>query len=101
MIAKLIEYKKSGHFGSFWLSFDQSVNFMATGEVVIESMWSPAVTALRSRGIACTYVALKEGYRGWGVTLAPLKHLTGMKLDATLDYLNWHNSGWQGGFIAR
>jgi putative spermidine/putrescine transport system substrate-binding protein len=100
-IAKLIEYKKSGHFRSFWQNFDQSVSFMATGEVVIESMWSPAVTALRSRGIACTYVALKEGYRGWGITLVPLKHLTGIKLDAALEYLNWYNSGWQGAFIAR
>ena len=37
----------------------------------------------------------------WGVTLAPFKHLTGLKLDAALEYLNWCNSGWQGGFIAR
>jgi putative spermidine/putrescine transport system substrate-binding protein len=97
----LIDLKKSGQFRSFWQNFDQSVSLMASGEVVIESMWAPAVTAIRTRGIACTYVALKEGYRGWGITLVPLKHLTGLKLDAALDYLNWYNSGWQGAFIAR
>jgi putative spermidine/putrescine transport system substrate-binding protein len=97
----LIDLKKGGQFRSFWQNFDQSVSLMASGEVVIQSMWSPAVTAIRTRGIACTYVALKEGYRGWGVSLVPLKHLTGLKLDAALDYLNWYNSGWQGAFIAR
>ena len=34
-------------FRAFWNSFDESVNLMASGEVVVESMWSPAVTALR------------------------------------------------------
>src|SRR5689334_5976761 len=36
-IAALIELKKGGHFRSFWNSFDQSVNLMASGEVVIQS----------------------------------------------------------------
>ena len=62
----MIELKKAGHFRAFWTTFDQSVNLMASGEVVIQSMWSPAVTAVRSRGIDCYYVPLKEGYRGWG-----------------------------------
>ena len=35
--------EESGQFRSFWSSFDQSVNLMASGEVVIQSMWSPAV----------------------------------------------------------
>ena len=47
----MTEIKQSGQFRSFWGSFDQSVNLMASGEVVIQSMWSPAVTAVRTRGI--------------------------------------------------
>jgi putative spermidine/putrescine transport system substrate-binding protein len=74
---------------------------MASGEVVIQSMWSPAVTAVRSRGIACYFAPLKEGYRGWSVGMAPMAHLTGLKLDCAMAYLNWYNSGWQGGFIAK
>jgi len=38
---------------------------MASGETVIQSMWSPAVTKVRSMGIACTFQPLKEGYRSW------------------------------------
>ena len=77
----MIEIKKSGHFRSFWTTFDQSVNLMASGEVVIQSMISPAVTAVRTRGIPCVFQPLREGYRGWGTTLAPMKHLSGLKLD--------------------
>jgi putative spermidine/putrescine transport system substrate-binding protein len=97
----MIGMKKGGHFRSFWNTFDQSVNLMASGEVVIQSMWSPAVTAVRSRGIDCYYVPLKEGYRGWFVGLVPMAHLSGVKLDAAWEFMNWYNSGWQGGFIAK
>jgi putative spermidine/putrescine transport system substrate-binding protein len=97
----MVDFKKAGHFRAFWTNFDQSVNLMASGEVVIQSMWSPAVTAVRSRGIACYYVPLKEGYRSWSSILCPMAHLSGMKLDAAIDYMNWHNSGWTGGFVAR
>lgn len=93
--------KQGGHFRAFWTNFDQSVNLMASGEVVIQSMWSPAVTAVRARNIDCYYVPLKEGYRGWTVGLAPMAHLSGLKLDCAMEYLNWYNSGWQGGFIAK
>lgn len=95
------DLKRSGHFRAFWSNFDQSVNLMASGEVVIQSMWSPAVTAVRSRGIDCYFAPLKEGYRGWAVGLAPMAHLSGLRLDCAMEYLNWYNSGWQGGFIAK
>jgi putative spermidine/putrescine transport system substrate-binding protein len=100
-IGVLMDLKKQGHFRAFWSSFDQSVNLMASGEVVIESMWSPAVTAVRSRGIACTYQPLKEGFRGWGYLFGVMKHVSGMQLDAMYDYMNWYTSGFQGAFIAR
>src|SRR6266853_1084728 len=97
----MIDLKKGGHFRSFWSTFDQSVNLMASGEVVIQSMWSPAVTAVRSRSIPCVFQPLQEGYRGWGYTLAPMKHLAGLKLDCFYEYMNWYTSGFQGAFIAR
>src|SRR5450755_71807 len=97
----LTEAKKAGQFRAFWKDFDQSVNLMASGETVIQSMWSPAVTAVRARGIPCVFQPLKEGYRGWGYTLAPMKHLTGLKLDCFYEYMNWYTSGFQGAFIAR
>jgi len=42
-------------------------------------MWSPAVTAVRSRGIDCYFAPLKEGYRGWSNGIAPMAHLSGLK----------------------
>jgi putative spermidine/putrescine transport system substrate-binding protein len=100
-ITLMTEIKKSGQFRSFWGSFDQSVNLMASGEVVIQSMWSPAVTAVRSRGIPCVFQPLKEGYRGWGYMMGFMKHLTGLKLDCAYEYLNWYTSGFPGSVIAR
>ena len=41
-MAIFTEAKKSGQFRAFWKTFDESVNLMASGEVVIQSMWSPA-----------------------------------------------------------
>lgn len=100
-INKLIELKKSGHFRAFWSTFDESVNLMAAGEVVIQSMWSPAVTAVRARGLACVYQGLKEGYRGWGLGMSLMSHLDDMKRDAAIDYINWCLDGWQGAFVGR
>jgi putative spermidine/putrescine transport system substrate-binding protein len=100
-IAMLTRLKRAGQFRAFWRSFDESVNLMASGEVVIQSMWSPAVAAVRSRGIPCIYQPLEEGYRAWGGGLGLAKHLTGIKLDAAYEYINWYLSGWCGAYLNR
>ena len=46
----LTEAKKAGQFRAFWKDFNESVNLMASGETVIQSMWSPAVTAVQHQG---------------------------------------------------
>ena len=97
----LIKAKQDGQFRAFWKSFDESVNLMASGEVVIQSMWSPAVAAVRSKGIPCVYQPLKEGYRSWGGGLGLAKHLSGAQLDAAYEYINWYTSGWVGGYLNR
>ena len=100
-IAIFSEAKKAGQFRAFWKSFDESVNLMASGEVVIQSMWSPAITAVRAQGVPCVYQPLKEGYRSWGGGIGLSAGLTGLPLDAAYEYLNWYLSGWVGGFLMR
>ena len=97
----LIKVKRDGQFRAFWKTFDESVNLMASGEVVIQSMWSPAVAAVRSKGIACTYQPLAEGYRAWGGGLGIAKHLSGLELEAAYEYINWYMSGWVGAYLNR
>lgn len=97
----LIKAKQDGQFRAFWKSFDESVNLMSSGEVVIQSMWSPAVAAVRSKGIDCKYQPLKEGYRSWGGGLGLAAHLQGAQLDAAYEYINWYTSGWVGGYLNR
>ncbi len=69
---------------------------MASGETVIQSMWSPAVTKVRAQGVPCTYQPLKEGYRAWASGFGIPKTLSGRKLDAAYDFINWFLSGWAG-----
>jgi putative spermidine/putrescine transport system substrate-binding protein len=97
----LIDVKKQGQFRAFWKTFDESVNLMTSGEVIIQSMWSPAVTAVRSKGVPCVYQPLEEGYRAWGGGLGLAKHLSGLQLDAAYEYVNWYLSGWVGAYLNR
>ena len=100
-MAIFTEAKKAGQFRAFWKTFDESVNLMASGEVVIQSMWSPAITKVRSMGIPCIYQPLKEGYRSWGGGLALSSNLSGLELDAAYAYIDWYLSGWVGGLLMR
>ncbi len=100
-MAIFTEAKKAGQFRAFWKTFDESVNLMASGEVVIQSMWSPAITKVRSMGLPCVYQPLKEGYRSWGGGLGLSRNLSGLELDAAYEYINWYLSGWVGGLLMR
>lgn len=97
----LIEAKKAGQFRALWKEFNESVNLMASGEVVIQSMWSPAVTKVRSMGVPCTYQPLEEGYRAWAGGFGLPKTLKGKKLDAAYEFVNWYLAGWAGAFLNR
>ncbi|MEM9780294.1 MAG: PotD/PotF family extracellular solute-binding protein [Pseudomonadota bacterium] len=95
------EAKQNGQFRAFWKSFDESVNLMASGEVVIQSMWSPAITAVKSKGVPCIYQPLEEGYRSWGGGIGLSASLSGLERDAAYEYINWYLDGWVGGFLMR
>jgi putative spermidine/putrescine transport system substrate-binding protein len=100
-IKTLIEAKKAGQFRALWKDFNESVNLMASGEVVIQSMWSPAVTAVRTKGIACTFQPLKEGYRAWASGFGVPKTVHGKKADAVYEFINWFLDGWAGAYLNR
>ena len=98
----LTEAKKSGQFRAFWKDFNESVNLMASGETVIQSMWSPAVTAVKSKGIACVYQPLAEGYRAWAAGFALSKGIKGTpKADLAYEFVNWFLDGWAGAYLNR
>jgi putative spermidine/putrescine transport system substrate-binding protein len=100
-IAALIEAKHAGQFRAFWRDFNESVNLMASGEVVIQSMWSPAVTKVRTMGVPCTFQPLKEGYRAWASGFGLPRTLQGRKLDAAYQFINWFLDGWAGAYLMR
>lgn len=97
----LIKYKQEGHFSGFWTSVPESVRFMKTKRVVIESMFSPAVSSLNGQGVPVTFAAPKEGYRGWHGVMCLSSQTKGRIQDVAYEYMNWWLSGWPGAFIAR
>jgi putative spermidine/putrescine transport system substrate-binding protein len=98
----LTEAKKAGQFRAFWKDFNESVNLMASGETVIQSMWSPAVTAVKSKGIPCIYQPLAEGYRAWAAGFALSKGIKGTKkADLAYEFVNWFLDGWAGAYLNR
>jgi putative spermidine/putrescine transport system substrate-binding protein len=97
----LKQQKQAGQFRAFWKTFDESVNLMSSGEVILQSMWSPAVTAVKAKGLQCIYAPMKEGYRGWGGGIGFSKNLSGVALDAAYEYINWMLDGWVGAFLGR
>lgn len=97
----LDDKKQQGHFSGFWTSVPESVEFMKSGRVVIESMFSPAASALNGQNVPVIYAAPKEGYRGWHGVMCLSSATTGRQEDAAYDYMNWWLSGWPGAFIAR
>jgi len=97
----LLEKKKSGHFRGVWSSVPHSVELMEKNQVDIESMFSPAASALRGKGIECVYAAPKEGYRAWHGVQCLSSACEGEQKDAAYEYMNWWLSGWAGAFIAK
>ncbi len=97
----LTDAKKSGQFRAFWKDFNESVNLMASGETVIQSMWSPAVTAVRSKGIPCVFQPLREGYRSWASGFAVSKGVSGKKAEVAYEFVNWFLDGWAGAYLNR
>jgi len=103
LVKILTRYKKNGHFRAFWTTFNESVNLLSSKEVVIESMWSPAVALLVAQGVNCRYAFPKEGMRGWagcqGITKTASDDPN--RLQAAYDYLNWMYDGFLGALIMR
>lgn len=97
----VIELKKKGHFSGFWNTVPQSVDQFTSGQTLIGSLFSPAVTAANGRGTPVVYAAPKEGYRAWHGVMCLSKACKGARLDAAYKYMNWWLSGWPGAFIAR
>ena len=61
----LIERKRAGQFRALWGTWEESIDLVANGEVVIENCWEPAVKALQRQGHKVRYAYTVEGYNKW------------------------------------
>ena len=93
----LIERKKAGHFAKLWNGWEQAVELVRSGRVVIMTGWEPVVYELRRQKIPAEYAAPREGYEGWSNDL--LLH-AGVKSKGLYELAhsvaNWLLSGYYG-----
>ena len=61
----LIERKNAGQFRSLWGTWEESIDLMANGEVIVQNCWEPAVKALQRQGHNVRYAYTVEGYNKW------------------------------------
>lgn len=62
----LIEKKKDGQFRTFWNGFQQGVDLLASGEVMMMSCWEPIQRVAASKsGQDIVYGTMKEGHQVW------------------------------------
>ncbi|WP_259783018.1 ABC transporter substrate-binding protein [Aestuariispira ectoiniformans] len=100
-VNRLIDFKKKDHFRGIWHTFSESVDLMTNKEVVIQSMWFPAITRTRLTGIDCRMADFEEGYRGWARGLTLPRNLSQYKTDMAYDVFNWYLDGFPGSVISR
>jgi spermidine/putrescine-binding protein len=100
----LIEQKKSGQFRTMWSGFENAVNLMAGGEVIVMDTWEPVVFSLREQGIEAEYAEPEEGYLLWAMVdylVNPTDGRSDARETATYDFLDWHLAGWYGAAITQ
>lgn len=61
----LIDLKKKGQFRTFWSGFQNGVDILASGEVVMSSCWEPVQVVARRKGKDIRYGTMKEGHQTW------------------------------------
>jgi putative spermidine/putrescine transport system substrate-binding protein len=101
LIDLLTRRRQAGHFRGFWRTAAEAADMMASGDTVIQSMWSPGITELRRRGVPVAEAVPQEGYRAWHGGLCLSSRLDGPMLDVAYEYLNWWLAGYAGAVVAR
>lgn len=101
IIDVLKEKKRIGHFRGLWETYEDAVKLMERGGVVVQSIFSPAITMLRRRGLDVASAMPVEGCRGWHSDICLSSRADGPVLDAAYAYLNWWMDGQAGAILAR
>ncbi len=101
IIGILMEKKRSGHFRALWETYEDASKLMERGGVVVQSIFSPAITKLRRSGLDVASALPAEGTRGWRSDLCLSAAASGETLAAAYAYLNWWLDGAPGAILAR
>jgi putative spermidine/putrescine transport system substrate-binding protein len=87
----LIPAKRQGQFSGFWVSFNASVELVASGTATIGSLWTQGWYILNALGIPVKYATPREGFRAFtiGISISSRVDPQSPVFDAAIDYINW------------
>ena len=80
---------------------DMTMKVLTEAKKAGQFMWSPAVTAVRTKGIPCVFQPLKEGYRSWASGFCMSKGVSAKQKEWVYEFVNWYLSGWAGAYLNR
>jgi len=98
----LIEKKREGQFRKLWSGWEQGVELLRSGEVLVMTGWEPIVKALNDQGVNAKYAIPREGYEGWSIDL--LLHSGASRrgvVDLCHNVANWLLAGFYGASLAQ
>ena len=101
LFAFLMARRRTGHFGHFWATTEESLRGMSNPALAIGSLWSPGYYLLRGQQKALIYADPAEGSRGWHAGNCISSAVEGETLDMAYAYLNWWLDGVPGAIMAR
>jgi putative spermidine/putrescine transport system substrate-binding protein len=90
------------YFHGLWSDYTTAVDWMKSGDVVIESMWAVTISPLQAIGFPVRQAAPREGYRAFAGFYSISNAVTEpARLRACYDFINWLNSGYAGAEMLR
>ncbi len=98
----LIEKKKEGQFRVLWSSYQQAIELMLSGEVIIMDGWEPMVYEARTKGVKWAYAVPVEGYIMWAMAAYVTADETRSpeRTEAVYQLLNFLLDPWYGAKIS-
>ena len=81
--------RQEGFFRCCWRTAQEAAVLFRRGDVVVQSMWSPAYNELGDATQFVREAVPAEGYRAWHGGLSIARHVAGPTLRMAYEYLDW------------
>jgi putative spermidine/putrescine transport system substrate-binding protein len=102
LVKILLAYRRQKHFFKVWTQFQEPIEWLRSGQVVVESMFAQQISSLDALNVPVRQAAPREGYRAFAGMISISREVRDpAALDACYAFLNWWHSGFAGAVLLR